>query len=137
MTLTTTGIVLRFIFALLLVLLTYNPSGYSYFHWVYQSLSNITPYLAIAGIALLIGWGIYMKATFNSLGLLGIIILCALFTSLVWLFIYWKWLSLSNVSTLSWVIEIFLALLLTVGICWSHMTRRLSGQVVVDDVEEN
>ena len=87
MNLTGSGVALRFLFALLLVLLSYNPSGYSYFHWVYQSFSHITPYIVIAGLILLIGWGIYVKATLNSLGVVGIIVLAALFATLVWLFV--------------------------------------------------
>jgi hypothetical protein len=136
MNLTTTGVALRFLFALLLVLLSYNPSGYSYFHWFYKTIDQITPYLVIAGLLLAIGWGIYIKATLNSLGLIGVLILSALFACLIWLFIYWGWLSVTNVSALAWVIEILLSALLTVGMCWSHFTRRMSGQVDVDEIEE-
>jgi hypothetical protein len=135
MNLTAAGVILRFLFAVLLVLLTYNPSGYSYVHWAVNSINKITPYLAIAGILLLIGWGIYIKATLNSLGLLGIIILAVFSATLIWLFVYWGWLSLTNISAMAWVIEILLAVLLTVGMCWSHFTRRMSGQVDVDEIE--
>lgn len=138
MNLTSSGVALRFLFALLLVLLSYNPTGYSYFHWVNHSLNleHITPYIVIAGIVLLIGWGVYIKATLNSLGLIGIIALAALFACLVWLFIYWGFLSVANISAMAWVIEILLAALLAVGMCWSHFTRRMSGQVDVDEIEE-
>jgi Family of unknown function (DUF6524) len=137
MNITASGIAIRFLFALLLVLLSYNPSGYSYFHWVYNTISHITPYIVIAGIVLLIGWGVYIKATLNSLGFVGILVLAALFGSLVWLFIYWGWLSVTNISAMAWVIEILLSALLCVGMCWSHFTRRMSGQVDVDEIEEN
>src|SRR5690606_13717591 len=136
MNLTASGVALRFFFALLLVLLSYNRSGYSYFHWVNQSFSDITPYVVIAGVILLIGWGIYVKATLNSLGWIGIMALGALFACLVWLFVYWGFLSLDNISARAWVIEVLLAALLTVGMCWSHFTRRMSGQVDVDEIEQ-
>jgi len=136
MNITASGVLVRFLFALLLVLLSYNPSGYSFFHWVHNSISHITPYVVIAGLILLIGWGVYAKATLNSLGILGIIVLAALFASLVWLFVYWGFLSVNNISAMAWVIEILLAAMLTVGMCWSHFTRRMSGQVDVDEIEE-
>lgn len=136
MNITASGVLVRFLFALLLVLLSYNPSGYSFFHWVHNSISHITPYVVIAGLILLIGWGVYAKATLNSLGILGIIVLAALFASLVWLFVYWGFLSVNNISAMAWVIEILLAAMLTVGMCWSHVTRRMSGQVDVDEIEE-
>jgi hypothetical protein len=135
MNLTATGVLLRFIFALLLVLLTYNPSGYSYFHWAHETWNQITPYLAIAGLVLIIGWGFYLNATFNSLGAVGVVLFVALFGCLVWLLIYWGWLSVKDVSALTWVIEILLAMFLTVGMCWSHFSRRMSGQVDVDETD--
>lgn len=136
MNLSASGVVVRFIFALLLVLLSYNPSGYSYFHWVYTSWYHITPYVVIAGIILLIGWGVYINATLNSLGVIGVIAFASLLGCLVWLFIYWGFLSVSDVSAMVWIIEVLLAALLTVGMCWSHFTRRMSGQVDVDEIEE-
>jgi hypothetical protein len=135
MYLTSTGIALRFLFALLLVLLSYNPSGHSYFHWLYNGLDTITPYVVIAGLLLAIGWGTYIKATLNSMGMLGIVACAVLLGCLVWLFVYWGWLSLNDVSAMSWIVEILLAVLLTVGMCWSHLTRRMSGQVDVDTAE--
>ncbi|RYZ97845.1 MAG: hypothetical protein EOO68_14630 [Moraxellaceae bacterium] len=136
MRLTSSGIALRFLFSILLVLISYNPSGYSYFHWVHNNINAITPYIAIVGLLLLIGWAIYIKATVNSLGVAGILLASALFGCLIWLFIYWKILDLHNTSAVSWVVEILLALLLAAGMCWSHITLRWSGQVDVDEINE-
>ena len=136
MRLTSSGIALRFLFAILLVFLTYNPSGYSYFHWVYQNIHTVTPYIAIAGLLLIIGWAIYLKATINSMGVAGILLASALFGCLIWLFIYWKILDVNNKSAVAWVVEILLALLLAAGMCWSHISLRWSGQVDVDDIDE-
>lgn len=133
---TSTGVFLRFIFAIFLVLLTYNPTGYSYFHWFYHSLDNFTPYIAIAGVALVIGWVLYVRATLESLGLMGLLLAGIFFGCLVWLFVYWGWLSLTNVSAMTWVIEIILAALLAIGMSWSHIHRRMTGQVDVDQVED-
>ena len=136
MRLTSSGIVLRFLFSILLVLLSYNPSGYSYFHWVYNNIHSVTPYIAIAGLVLIIGWAIYLKATLNSLGMVGILLASALLGCLIWLLIYWKLLDINNTSAVAWVVEILLALLLAAGMCWSHITLRWSGQVDVDEIDE-
>lgn len=135
MRLTFSGVVLRFIFALALVLATYNPSGYSYFDWVAQDFA-LTPYVALAGLVLLIGWGFYLKATFNSLGIIGVIASAAVLGCLLWMIVSWGWLSLNDVSGVAWVVEILLAVLLTVGMCWSFFTRRASGQIDVDEIED-
>lgn len=133
MNLTGSGIVLRFLFALLLVLLTYNPAGYSYLHWIRTSFDLASPYFVIAGLVLLIGWGIYLRATLNSLGLIGILASAAVLACLLWLLVYWGLLSLDNVTAMAWVIEILIAALLALGMCWSHFTRRMSGQMDVDE----
>ncbi len=137
MKLSFTDIALRFLFALLLVMLTYNPTGYSYFQWAYSSINNLTPYIVIAGLVLLIGWAVYLKATFSSLGLIGILLSSAFLGCLVWLFIYWGLLSTTNVSAMAWIIEILLAVLLTIGMSWSHVSRRMSGQIDVNEIDEN
>ena len=63
------------------MLCSYNPSGYSYFHWFKDTLPNFTPLLALGGIILIIGWVIYLRATFRSLGPIGLT-LAALFCCL-------------------------------------------------------
>ena len=48
------GFLGRWIFALLLVLGTYNPSGYSYFSWAFNEEAAFGPVLTIVGLVLLI-----------------------------------------------------------------------------------
>jgi len=135
--LTRTGAGIRFFFALLLVSATYNPSGFSYFHWVVDIFPNITavsPYIAIAGVILLIGWVIYLRATLRSLGAIGITLVLLASASLLWLMFDWGWLNVDSKRTLVWVVQTFIALGLAVGMCWSHIRLYLSGQVDSDDV---
>lgn len=135
--LTIQGFFLRLGFALLLVFLTYNPSGYSYAHWLKNEISHFTPVLGIAGISLIIGWVIYLRATLRSLGLVGLILATLFFAMIIWLLIDWGWIGMKNVSVMSWVILFLISAVLAVGISWSHIRRRLSGQVDSDDVDEN
>ena len=52
----------RALLAALLVFATYNPSGYSYYHWLSDAIQNdsIEPLVTLAGIALLIGWVFFL-----------------------------------------------------------------------------
>ncbi len=125
---------LRFLFALVLVMCSYNPSGYSFAHWLMQTLPSITPLLAVAGSALIIGWAIYLRASFRSLGVAGMVLATVFFGCLIWLFVDLGLLSLSNVSTFSWVVLVLLALVLAFGISWSHIRRKITGQVDADDI---
>lgn len=131
------GFLIRLVFALLLVLLTYNPSGYSYSHWLKNEISQFGPLLGIAGISLIIGWVIYLRATLRSLGLVGLILASLFFAMIIWLLVDWGWIGLSNVSAMSWVVLILISAVLAVGISWSHIRRKVSGQVDADDVDDN
>jgi hypothetical protein len=122
----------RFAAALLLVLATYNPSGYSFFHWVSNS-EGLGPEHFVAGVIVLIGWVILLAATKRSLDTLGMVLGVILLAGLVWLLIDFGMLSLDSVSSLTWVILVCIAALLAVGLCWSHIWRRLTGQFEVDD----
>ena len=133
---TVQGFLLRFLFALLLVMLTYNPSEYSYFHWLQNNFSNFSPMLGLAGISLIIGWVIYLRATLRSLGLIGLTLAALFFAAVLWLLIDWGWLGLDNVAVMNWVILTLISAVLAVGISWSHVRRKISGQVDADDVDE-
>lgn len=127
---------LRLAFAMLLVFATYNPSGYSWIHWVQKSSNKLDPLLLLAAVLLVIGWVIFLRATARSLGFIGALLVLALFGTLIWTMVYYGWLSLDNPTTLSWVSLILLSVLLAIGVSWSHVRRRITGQVDVDDVEE-
>lgn len=126
----------RWVFALALVLGTYNPTDYSYISWTLAEGTQFGPIIAIVGIVLLILWIIYLRATFLSMGWLGIILGAALFGSIVWLFVDLGWIHLDSTGAFTWVALVISSLLLAVGMSWSHIRRRLTGQVDVDDVEE-
>jgi len=130
------SLLLRFLFAVALVFGTYNPTDFSYISWVSSGEVGFEPITALVGIALLIGWIVFLRATFLSLGWLGIILGAALFACLLWLFIDIGWLSLEATGTITWLVLLMLALILAVGLSWSHIRRQLTGQVDVDDVED-
>jgi len=135
--LTFTGFLLRVAFALALVLLTYNPSGYSYAHMLQAGFSAITPLEAVLGILLLIGWFVFLRATLSSIGPLGMVLLLALFAAFVWLIISWGWVKLSSTGALVWISLVVLSLILAVGMSWAHLYRRWSGQATVEDTDDN
>ena len=131
------GFLWRAVFAVALVLITYNPSEYSYFHWLKSAISSSTfgPEHAVVGILLIGGWGFLLHATLQSLGTFGLVIWIALFAAIVWWLVDAGVLRTDSVSTLTWIVLVGLSLLLAVGMSWSHIRRRLTGQVDVDEVE--
>ena len=135
--LTFTGFLLRAAFALALVLLTYNPSGYSYAHMLQTGFPAITPLEAVLGLLLLIGWFVFLRATLHSIGPLGMVLLLAFFAALIWLIVSWGWVQLSSTGAIVWISLIVLSLILAVGMSWSHLYRRWSGQATVEDTDDH
>ena len=128
------GIGIRFLFALVLVLTTYNPTGMSYVSWVFDE-SGFRVEKLFLGIVLIIGWAIFVRATARSLGVWGFLLTTAFFGTFLWLIIHYFNINLENVKLLTWIGLIIMSAILTTGISWSHIRRRLTGQVDVDEVE--
>lgn len=129
------SIVFRGIFALLLVFSTYNPEGYSYYHWGILHIQSDTPAKVFCGIVLLIGWAIYLRATLYSLGVIGVSLAVAFFSSLLWLMIDKGWVVASSAKVLSYIILFIISAILTTGISWSFIRRKLTGQYDVVETE--
>ncbi len=130
------GFLIRWIGALVLVGLSFNPAGYSYYHWLAGSGEQMLPLKALAGVVLVIGAVIYLRATVRSLGWLGIGLTLALLGTLVWLLVDMRWLDLGATGVGGWIAVVITATVLAVGMSWSHIRRRLSGQLDTDDVDE-
>ena len=86
---------------------------------------------------LLIGWVIYLRATVRSLGVVGTTLAIALVAALVWWAFDVGWLARGDSQVLTWVGIVFISLVLGAGMSWSHIRRRLSGQLDVDDHDED
>jgi hypothetical protein len=140
--LTPKGIIARFLFALVLVYATWNPWGKSFVHWVVMPIFGAgtdtatasAPLKFLLAVILIAGWAVYLKSTRRALGMAGAILVAAICGGLVWLLASWNVLSMQG-DAVSHVLLICTAILLTVGLSWSHLSRRLTGQTDTDLVE--
>ena len=130
------GLLWRLVFAMALVLLTFNPTGHSYYHWLADGFPSVQPAEAVAGIALLIAWVFFVRSTLAAIGTLGLVLMAAFFASVVWWVVSKGWLDVSNRSAMAWVVLLILGLVLGVGMSWPHIRRRISGQASVDRVDQ-
>ena len=127
----------RWLFAMLIVFGTYNPHGVSYFHWAILNISSVGPGKIILGVLLSIGWIIFIRATMRSLGGAGLLLLAILFAAILWLLIDWNWIAIENQTSITYAVMVIMACILTIGMSWSHIRHRLTGQVDIDDVDED
>ena len=131
------SVLIRLFFAVLLVFASYNPEGYSYYHWGLLNMESNTPLKVFAGVVLLIGWVIYIRATLHSLGYVGITLAVAFFGTLTWVAVDQGWIPTDSVKTLSYVVLVIISWILTTGMSWSFIRRRMSGQYGVVEAEED
>jgi ABC-type sulfate transport system permease component len=90
----------------------------------------------LAGLVLLVGYIIYLRATLRSIGAFGMILILALVGALLWVAFDFGLLDLQNRALTVWIGIFALSLVLGIGLSWSIVRRKLSGQADVDDVEE-
>ena len=133
--LTLGGLIGRFMASLILVIATYNPTGFSYVGWVSGIFPHVQPIQAVVGVALLGLWIFFIHATWRSLGTLGVSLGLAFFAAVTWLVSSWGWLNNSSHSALTWLTLIIIACMLTLGLCWALIRVRVSGQAVVEEVQ--
>ena len=136
--LTALGFLWRFLAALALVVVTYNPSGWSAFHWIKADLaaSEFGPLHLILLAILAIGWVVYWVATWRALGSVGVTLAIVFLGAFIWLLFDIGLLESHSVKAISWISLICLSAVLAIGVSWSHIWRRVTGQFNVEDVND-
>jgi hypothetical protein len=127
---------MRWMAALLVVLGTYNPYGYSYFDWINDEVGP-TAFKVMVGIGLLILHIVALLASIRSLGPIGIGLLTALFASAAWVLIDRRLLDIEDPSVFQFTLLFILGTVYGVGLSFSHIRARVAGQYDSNDVTQN
>lgn len=129
-------ILTRWLGAFILLSATFNPTQWNFVHWTQTRLGSDMPMIVLAGLLLLVGYVIYLRATLRSIGGFGMLLVAAILAALIWVLIDLGILDLADSDFNHWLGIITLSLALGIGLSWSIIRRRLSGQADVDDVED-
>jgi hypothetical protein len=124
------GVAARIALAVALVLLTYNPSGYSFYHWITAPPPGITATKALAGVALVIGWVVCLRTAFVALGMVGLVLGAALLAAFVWVLADYKLVDATG-PALVWIVLLIVGAVLGIGLSWSLIRARATGQIEV------
>ncbi|WP_294607603.1 DUF6524 family protein [Roseovarius sp.] len=130
------GFVLRWAMAFGLLSATFNPTRWNYVTWARTGFGDQMPLTVLLGLLLLVGYIIYLRATLRSIGGVGMGLVMALAAALLWVLYDYGILRLDNPSVNVWLGILALSLVLGIGLSWSHVRRKLSGQADMDDVDE-
>jgi hypothetical protein len=125
----------RFLCSLALVFSTYNPTGYSFYHWITDVGAGLLSLKAIVALTLvMIYYAIFrvVFAAFRRSGLIVAGLAAVLFVSeLVSLFVprrsqpFWHF----NIVLSQYVVLCAVAIVLSLGVSWSHLIEQLTGQL--------
>jgi hypothetical protein len=132
------NVLLRVVAPLVIVLVTYNPSGYSFYTWFSNALAGdgLTGIHFLTLVVLVICWSILLIATWKSLDAYGVVLICALLGAIVWVLIDWGLLNADSSNAVAWIVLVCAAIVLAVGLSWAIVWRRITGQYAVDEIED-
>ncbi|CAK0775853.1 DUF4175 domain-containing protein [Azospirillaceae bacterium] len=131
-----TSFLVRWVLTMFVVFATYNPTGSSYYHWITGNAAGDGSLKFFCGVVLLTTYGVFATAIWRSMGPVGVAAASAALTALIWSLIDYGLLDLNNNNAVSTILGSLLATLLALGVSWSHIRTRLSGQVDSKDVNQ-
>jgi len=123
------GILVRILAVMLLVAATYNPSGYSYYHWAFRGDTSYWALKIFLGLLIIFGYVFCGYATWRSLRVMLSVPLLLLIVACLWLLSDWGWVDLSDWLQRTLALEAMLVILLGTGVSFSLIRYRLSGQL--------
>ena len=129
------GFLLRWLFAAVLLTATHNPTQWNYVTWAMGNIDTQLPLVVLGGLILLVAYIVYLTATLRSIGMFGMILVLAIVAAILWVMWDRGVIDLSNPARNTWIALFALSLVLAVGMYWSILWRRLSGQLEVDDTD--
>ena len=91
------------------------------------------PLIVLSGLVLVVAYIVYLTATLRSIGLFGMILVLAIVAAIVWVLYDRGFINLANPTLNTWIALFSLSLVLAIGMYWSILWRRISGQLEVDD----
>lgn len=131
-----TGFLIRWGLALALLAATFNPTQYNFVRWVSQNYQDELAISVLAGLLLIVGYIIYLRATFRSIGVIGIALVTGIVAATIWVLADQGWLTLDDTDVMVWLGLFGLSFVFGIGLSWSHVRRALSGQSDMDDLDD-
>jgi O-antigen ligase len=128
------SIIVRWLTSMFIVFATFNPSGYSYVHWVLRDTDQPWSLKILAGILLGSFVATFFLATVRSLGLRGIVAVTGLLVAATRTLIDLGLLRDLSHGAYVTIVLVVIASILALGVSWSNLTLRVTGQVDSNDV---
>jgi len=120
--------------ALFLVFSTYNPSGWSLWHWYQTGWPAEWTLLLPISVVWLVVYILLWRAAYRALRPSGLALTTALIGSLVWVLVDTGIVPLNVPGDLVIIVLYMSGGVLTAGVTWSSAWATLTGQVITNDL---
>lgn len=122
------GFVTRALSCFLLVFATWNPLGYSYIGWLFSADGSYLSAKVLGGAFLFGAYLVYLRVTWLALRLWRTAVILGVMLT--------GYLAMRRAGLLdpdapfwsSYVLLVLASTVLSIGVCWAHVKRRLTGQ---------
>ena len=121
---------------LFVVFSTYNPTGWSLWHWFENAWPRDWTLLVPIGVLYVVVYVILVRAAYRSLRPSGIALAIALLGSIVWVLVDAGIVALDSMGDLGVVLLYMAGGAIAIGMTWNFLWLRLTGQVIVDDLTQ-
>ena len=128
------GFLIRWALAFVLLAATYNPTEWNFIRWAMGNWEAQLPLTIFFALILAVGYIIYLRATIRSIGVFGMLLLLAVVGTALWVLVDLGWIRLDDPTVNTWLAIVVFSAVLAIGLGWSIVRRRISGQADVDDV---
>ena len=129
------GFLIRWALAFVLLAATYNPTEWNFIRWAMGNWEAQLPLTIFFALILAVGYIIYLRATIRSIGVFGMLLLLAVVGTALWVLVDLGWIRLDDPTVNTWLAIVVFSAVLAIGLGWSIVRRRISGQADVDDVD--
>ena len=130
-------ILIRWAAALVLVFITYNPTSWNFVRWAMDNYNTNLSVVILLGLVLFVAYAVFVRATLTSIGKIGIGLVIAVIAVLLWVLYDKGLLDPGNATVMTWIGLVGLSFVLGIGLSWSIIRRRISGQLDVRDSDDH
>lgn len=123
-----------FVIILTACYLIYNPWGVSLTHmWLMDPIQDLLPFKILATLGVMSVLGLVIYGVSRTVSKWGLLLMLSLTATIVWCAWAMFTFDVLNMHMWSWLVQLILAIMLTVGWQWPKIWRRSTGAVTVDD----
>ena len=123
------SVLIRIVLAIVLVLATWNPSGWSYVDWALRDRTTFDAVKGFVGVVLLGGWVFCVRSAWVSLGALGLVLVALLLGTIVWMLVQFGVVPADNRRLLVWIVLVAIGVTLGIGLSWARLRQRATGEI--------